>query len=195
MDFLDSIESASNIYDSYTAFTGSRKAKKIAKHQQSTYLYEASLNRQIGEFNAEIIDVMGQETVTGIAYETRRILGEQRASFSGRGITMEGSPMFVMGNTQTMGSKKAQEASFNSQVNKMNTLYAAERASANAMSRAESAQMQAKSAQMDTNRQLIGQFKNLKSGVGAIKDVANVASFITGSGSKVVSGFLNLLGM
>jgi len=94
-----------------------------SRDQQSFYEEQSALNRQIGAFNAEVAMRTGIESVDAIAQMTRRLVGQQRASFAGRGISMDGSPMMILGETITMGSKKAQEAYFNAEVQATNARY------------------------------------------------------------------------
>jgi hypothetical protein len=99
---------------------GTFKARQQSLQQQSFYNEQASVNRALGAFNAEVALRTGEETVEGIALMTRRLLGQQRAAFAGRGISLEGSPMMLLGETITMGAKQAQQAYFNSEVQAVN---------------------------------------------------------------------------
>jgi hypothetical protein len=102
---------------------GAFKARQQSQQQQSFYNEQASINRALGAFNAEVALRTGEETVEGIALMTRKLLGQQRAAFAGRGISLEGSPMMLLGETITMGSKQAQQAYFNSEVQAVNARY------------------------------------------------------------------------
>lgn len=102
---------------------GSVRGIEVSREQEGYYMRQAEINRQIGQFNYEVSMRQGKESVDAIATATRRLLGEQRASFAGRGIDLEGSPMMILGETLTMGSKQAQEAYFNAEVQATNALY------------------------------------------------------------------------
>lgn len=102
---------------------GAFSSAKGSHQQQSFYEEQAALNRQIGAFNAEVAMRTGTESVDAIAQMTRKMIGQQRASFASRGISLEGSPMMILGETLTMGSKKAQEAYFNAEVQATNARY------------------------------------------------------------------------
>jgi hypothetical protein len=102
---------------------GAFKAAQQSRRQQSFYEEQASVNRAIGAFNAEVAVRTGEEAVEGTALMTRKLLGQQRAAFAGRGISLEGSPMMLLGETITMGSKQAQQAYFNAEVQAVNAKY------------------------------------------------------------------------
>ncbi len=142
---------------------GSSSSSKASKRQAAIYEEQARLNRQIGAFNAQISEASGIEAVNAIAKQTKRTLGEQKVAFSNRGISLEGSPMFVLGDTLTMGSEKAQEAYFNSQVQKINYQYAALGATATATARAEEAKYAGLQSTITAAQQVMGVLSNLNS--------------------------------
>ena len=148
---------------------GAARSRNAANRQSDYYDREAALNRRIGAFNAEIAERIGAESVRGIAQQTKRILGAQKNEFARRGIAMEGSPMFVMGETITMGSKTAQEAYFNAQVNKVNAYHSAYRASAADMARAEDARMSAMTSNIGIFQQFLGGARAVTWAFGAFK--------------------------
>jgi hypothetical protein len=102
---------------------GAFKAREQSLKQQSYYDEQSEINRSIGAFNAEVELRTGAEAAEGIALMTRKLLGQQRAAFAGRGISLEGSPMMLLGETVTMGSKQAQQAYFNAEVQAVNAKY------------------------------------------------------------------------
>lgn len=118
---------------------GSFSSINASNRQATIYDEQAELNRQIGAFNAQMSELSGIDAVHAIAKQTKRMLGDQKSAFSSRGITLEGSPMFVLGDTLSMGTEKSQEAYFNAQVQKVNYQYAALGATATATSKAEEA--------------------------------------------------------
>jgi hypothetical protein len=154
---------------------GAFSSKNASNRQASIYEEQSALNRQIGAFNAEIAEKTGVEAVRAIAQQTKRVIGQQMVAFANRGITMEGSPMLVLGETLTMGSKHAQETYFNAEVKKINYLYAAQGASANAASAAESATAKATSSTIDIFKQFTEGAKLLQS---------SLSSGVTNSGDK-----------
>lgn len=141
---------------------GTFSGRNAYNHQATVYEEQAALNKQIGLFNAEVAERTGVESVKAIAKHTKRLVGEQMVSFSNRGITMEGSPMFVLGDTVSMGSQQAQEAYFNAEVNKVNALYRAYGASTEASARAESAKGSAMAKSLDIFNQFMEGAKMLK---------------------------------
>jgi len=160
---------------------GSFSARNTYNRQAAHYEREAALNSQIGAFNAEVAERTGSESVAAIAHQTKKILGAQRNEFARRGISMEGSPMFVMGETITMGSKQAQEAYFNAQVRKTNALYASYGATATASANAERAHGGA----MQENFNIFKQFKqgaqNLRSSMAIQENQQSFRSLMFGN--------------
>lgn len=116
MNFSNLVSAGLGLFGAFSSTKGSRE-------KQSFYDEQASINKAIGAFNAEVAVRSGNASVSAIAQMTRRLVGEQRALFAGRGITLEGSPMMIIGDTITMGAKKAQEAYFNSEVEATNARY------------------------------------------------------------------------
>jgi hypothetical protein len=118
---------------------GLSQSRKAYKRQEQHYNQQEEMNRQIGAFNAQVAERVGAENAAAIAMQTKRTLGEQRVEFARRGVSMEGSPMFVMGETMTMGAKQVQQAYFDGQVNKINAQFNAYTASSHDMARADNA--------------------------------------------------------
>ena len=119
-------------------FANNRK-RQLYQQQQGYYEWEAEINRRIGQLNAQAAEYSGKQAVSAIAAQTKKILGKQLVEFSNRGIELEGSPSFVMGETETMGSREAQNAYFNAQVEKLNYQYRAKAAAMGAQNRADEA--------------------------------------------------------
>jgi hypothetical protein len=138
-------------------------SKNESDRQATLYEQQAALNRQIGAFNAEVAQRSGVEAVNAVALQTKRLVGEQLLSFANRGISMEGSPMYVIGDTITMGSKRAQEEYFNSEVKRINYLFAAQGASATASAAAESASYHSLSKSVDIFKTFLEGAKLMKS--------------------------------
>jgi hypothetical protein len=150
---------------------GAFRSRNASNRQATIYEEQAALNRRIGQFNAEIAEKAGIESVQAVAQQTKRLLGAQMVAFSHRGISLEGSPMFVLGDTLTMGSKQAQEAYFNAEVSKTNYLYGAQSAVAQASSAAESARFKAMSSSLDI-------FKSFLQGAQMLKSQASIGGDI-----------------
>ncbi|NCB00834.1 MAG: hypothetical protein EOM67_01535 [Spirochaetia bacterium] len=142
------------------------KARKQYKSQESAFKEQAALNMHIGAFNAAVAEHAGEEESTAIFNETKRIYGEQRVKFAQMGIEMSGSPMFVMGETLSMGMKKYQESKFNTNVNMMNTRYAAIAATSTAKANAESARWGARGENVNI-------FKDVLQGVKMLSSMAS----------------------
>lgn len=130
-------------------FAGLSK-QAIYRQQENSYLQQAELNRQIGEFNAAAVERTGTQNIRAIVEQTKRLMGYQINLLTNRGISLEGSPMFVLGDTKTMGMQRAQEAYFNTQVAKVNSQYAAFSATQRALSMAEEAKYGQYGAVFDT---------------------------------------------
>jgi hypothetical protein len=150
---------ASTAVGMFSAFQSSEAAER----QADMYNQQAALNRGVGAFNVLTAQRNGVESVKGVALQTKRLLGEQMVSFSNRGISMEGSPMYVLGDTLTMGAQHAQEQYFNAEVQKINYEYAAEGASATAMANAENARYKAMSSTLDIFRTFVDGAKTMGS--------------------------------
>lgn len=149
------------------------KARQGYKEQEASYSEQAALNQNIGAFNARVAEIVGRETCSAINTETRRMIGEQRARFAQMGISMSGSPMFVMGDTLTMGNKKVQEAQFHTEVDKTNHFYAALSATATAKANANQAKWGARSENVNIIRDVMQGMKMMNAGssAGALPDI------------------------
>jgi hypothetical protein len=175
---------------------GSFSSRNAANRQATYSEQEAALNRRIGAFNAEIAERTGAESVQAIARQTKRTIGAQKNEFARRGISMEGSPMFVMGDTLTMGSKQAQEAYFNAQVNKINALHGAYKYSSADMKRAEDSRMSAMSSNIDIFKQFIEGARGINSAFAAAKATQPTGSRLVNSAfqqqGQSLSGLLGI---
>lgn len=140
------------------------RRRSIYRKQSGYYEWEAQLNRDIGALNAQAAQYSGEQAVSAIAAQTKKILSRQLVEFSNRGIELDGSPMFVMGEAETMGSRAAQNAYFNAQVEKLNYLYKAEAAVRAAKNKAEESQYSSYSSMIDG-------IKGMKQGLDLAKSV------------------------
>lgn len=166
MDVLDNILALGNIG---LSLYGNRQARSRFRKNMNVYQEQILINQEIGAFNATIADMTGREQVSAIALETKRLISEQRASFANRGIEFAGSPVFVLGDTYSMGSKKAQEAYFNAQVQKTNAQYNA----LTAMKHAEIKMEEAKWGARQQNLQLAQNIPSYLETVGNIFNIGN----------------------
>lgn len=144
-------------------FLSAFKKRSLYSEQASSYERQAEINRQIGAFNARAADIKTAETIQTYALNTRNVMDQQLLSFSNRGISLEGSPMLMLGETMTMGSKQAQEAAFDIQVKKINYQFAAQSAIAEANAKREIADYGAKSATTDIITQTLQSWGLVKS--------------------------------
>lgn len=94
--------------------------KNAYRAQENTYVQQAEINRKIGLLNAEVADRTGTETTYAIIRQTKKMLGSNIVAWGNRGVSLEGSPMLVLGEIATMGEAEAQNAYFNAQVQKIN---------------------------------------------------------------------------
>jgi len=78
--------------------------------------------------------------------------------------------MFIVGDTLTMGSKKAQEAYFNAQIQKTNYQYAAAGASSTAAANAENAAFKAKSETFNIFSRILNGAQTVPQMIGNIFD-------------------------
>lgn len=143
-------------------FANNRK-RQIYRQQQGFYEWEAGINQRIGQLNAQAAEFSGNQAVEAITAQTKKILGKQIIEFSNRGITLEGSPMFVMGETVTMGAREAQNAYFNAQVDKINYLYRAESAARSAQNRADEAKYGSYASMLDSIKSIKDGFQLMNS--------------------------------
>jgi len=175
MDMLDDLL---NIGAIATRFISQNQIKGISKQQVNAYLREAALNKQIGTFNSEVANRTGMAAVQGIMHETSQLLSKQVNIMSNRGISLEGSPMLVLGETVAMGEKKAQEAMFNANVRGINHQFSAEIAAQHAITRAETANANA----------MIQSLNQAKTAVDSIKLLSSMG------GGNPVTGLINGIG-
>jgi hypothetical protein len=159
---------------------GSLVSRNAYNRQATLYEEQGALNRQLGRFNAEVSERTGLESVKAITEQTKKVLGEQALAFSNRGISLEGSPMFVLGETVTMGSKQAQEAYFNAEVQKVNALYASYGATSTASAQSESARGNAMVRSFDIFKGFLQGAKVMKSSM-VVNDSKNIFDISTWS--------------
>lgn len=129
---------------------GNISSRNAYRQQENSYLQQAELNKRIGQFNAEVAERTGTETMYAIVEQTKKLMGKQIVEFGNRGIDLDGSPMLVLGETATMGSAMAQSAYFNAQVQKVNYQLGASNAVNAALNGAEQARYGALSSMMNT---------------------------------------------
>lgn len=115
----------SEILNTGIGLMSSSNSQNALDHMSAEYRNMAIVNAQIGKFNADVYERLGQETSDAIAKNVARALGTQRAEFARSGFSLEGSPMIVMAETVNEGSKRAQDAVFNAEVKRINTLFEA----------------------------------------------------------------------
>ena len=108
MDILGSIGNIMSLGSFAINLFANNRKRQLYQQQQGYYEWEAEINRRIGQLNAQAAEYSGKQAVSAIAAQTKKILGKQLVEFSNRGIELEGSPSFVMGETETMGSREAQ---------------------------------------------------------------------------------------
>jgi len=128
---------------------GYTKTKSAAQKMEMHYYKEAALNKQAGEFNAEVLALAGKKNLDISAQKTRAIVSAQKNEFAKRGVTLDGSAAFVIQNTIDKGWQEATEIAFNTRVDIANTLFASERASAHALAKQADAQAISKQADID----------------------------------------------
>lgn len=131
---------------------GNISSRNAYRRQENSYVQQAELNQRIGQFNAEIAERAGSESMYAILENTKRLMGKQIVEFGNRGIDLEGSPMLVIGETATMGAAEAQSAYFNAQVQKVNYKLGAQNAVNTALNGAENAKYGAMSSMLNTAR-------------------------------------------
>lgn len=168
---MDILEAALGIGSFGLSLFGSISARNAARRQEVSYNEQAALNRKIGQFNAMIAERTGQIRMQAAIEMTKKTLASQIVEFSNRGVSLEGSPMLVLGETQTMGEAHAQEEYFNSQVNKINALYGAWTASKTAENNAENARYSALTSMVNTA-------KSVKQGIDLAKSMMNNSSTV-----------------
>jgi len=156
------------VRDGRRATNHHKLAAQTAEWQAESSRSQASLNRKLGEFNASIAMRVGAGRARSTALMTRALIAEQRVTFASRGITSEGSPMLVMGETYSMGSRKVQEEWFNANVHAFQAHNAADAAVAQNLAMASNAVAQA------------GQ-QNVQAG-GALRDTIGLAKQIAMQG-------------
>ena len=143
-------------------FANQRKGA-LSRDQSSFYEWEAALNERIGDLNAKATEFTGEQAISAIAAQTKAIMSKQIVEFSNRGIELDGSPMLIIGDTYTMGSKHAQNISFNSQVQKANYMLQANVAVNAAKAKAEEAKFAAYGSMVDSVKGVMSGFNLLNS--------------------------------
>lgn len=147
-----------------TSLYGAVTSRNAYNKQADVYEEQARLNREIGSFNAQVAVRTGNEAATNIFKQTQRLVGDQMAAYTKRNVALEGSSLFVIGDTIAMGSDQAQEAYFNAEVSRVNALYGANQAAMNAKAHAESARGLAKSKTLEIFSSLTNAYTGYKSG-------------------------------
>lgn len=137
--------------------------RNIYRSQQNDYEAQAEINQRIGAFNAQVAEMTGTQSVYLVAEQSRKLLGRQINTLTAKGISLTGSPLFVLGETKTMGERGVQEAYFNAQVTKTNHEYAALSATQAARARAEEAKYGQYGAMLDTVKSVYNGANLLKS--------------------------------
>lgn len=130
---------------------------------ENSYTQQRAINARIGALNAQVAQRTGSESMYAIIAQTKKALGSQIVEFSNRGIELDGSPMFVMGETATMGQAKAQQVVFDSKVNEINYQISAENAMSSASSLGNAAKYSALSSMMNTARSVYDGYTLMKS--------------------------------
>lgn len=143
------------------------EAKSAAQQQSADYELQAEINRQIGAFNAQVAEITGEDAVAAIADETAQLLGRQRVAFARHGIEMVGTPYFVLGDTYRMGQRKAQQAYFNAQVQKINAQHTADTAVASSKASASNYSYQALSHTLNLFQNFMDGVQMVQSHIGA----------------------------
>lgn len=146
---------------------GSNKARAAAEQQSADYQIQAEINRQIGAFNAQVAEITGEDAVSAIADETSKLIGKQKVAFARHGIEMVGTPYFVLGETYRMGLKKAQQAYFNAQVQKINAQHTAATAVAASKASASNYSYQALSHTLNLFQNFMDGVQMVQSHIGA----------------------------
>lgn len=153
----------------------------LLREQGSSFARQAEINMQIGRFNADISERNGINASYAIAAQTKKLLAKQINNMANRGVTMEGSPLFVLGEIETMGENRAQEAMFNSQVQKINYQYSALAAASKANGMAEQAHYASLGALVDTA-------KSVRDGVRMMNSMFNSPASTMSNGANSVIG-------
>jgi hypothetical protein len=189
---MESLDELLNLGSIATRLITSQKAKGISKQQESAFLREAVLNKRIGIFNSEVANRTGMASVIGIMHETSSIMGKQIMAFSNRGISLEGSPMMVLGETVAMGEKRAQEAMFNADVQAINYRFHAEIAEQHALNGAEKAKASAMMQNINQAKTTMDSLKLLSS-MGGGNPITGLVNGVTNGLSSIGTIFKGLM--
>jgi len=142
-------------------------SKKASEKSEMHYYREAALNRQIGAFNARVIEYAGDRNIETLARKTRAIVSAQKNEFARRGITLDGSAACVVQETINLAREEALNIAFNTKVEKTNALFAAEGASARARAGASQALFQGKQAELGLFQTFLTGLKGIGGAMGA----------------------------
>lgn len=145
-----------------------KHTREAANRQKQEYERQLSINRQIAKFNNRALDFTSNIQVGKIQGETERVLKSEIATFRSRGVSLEGSPMFVLGETANMGAAKIQELLFNTEVKKKNMELSAEVNAAAARAGAESANIMASEARIGMISNAMKSMKGIIGGIGQV---------------------------
>lgn len=178
-----------------TKLFANNRIRGLSRQQQESYLREAALNLQIGKLNSDVAEKTGMLLVQGIQEQTKRTIHTQVNIMRDRGIDLDGSPMLILGETATMGDKKAQEAMFNSMVQQYNYQLSAETAAQHAYSNAGKAyanSMQAMMSNINTVKQGWNIINSIsKTSENPIGGLVSGVSEIGNTIDKIFSGLLS----
>jgi hypothetical protein len=141
---------------------GAFRARSISNRQEEFFNRQADFNMAVGEFNAQVAERSGYENAVTIAEQTREVLGAQIAEFNRRGISIEGSPQFILSKTVNIGRRGAKNAFFDAEV----AAYNARQNAANAASQARMNAVQAGSMAMN---QTFNIFRTMLSGMNIMR--------------------------
>ena len=84
---------------------------------------KSRLNESLGHFNSEISSKTKNKVNRSVGQRINKMLMEYRCSIFGSESAMKGSPMFVTGNTLTMGNEASQEQFFDDEIKDINQKY------------------------------------------------------------------------
>jgi hypothetical protein len=141
---------------------GASRAKALADRQEAFYNREASFNAAVGEFNAQVAARSGYENAVTISEQTKEVLGMQLAEFNRRGVSLEGSPQFILAKTVNTGLRGAKNALFEAGVTAYN-------ARQNASNIASQGRMMASQAGAESMNQTFNLFRTMVSGMNVLK--------------------------
>lgn len=147
-------------------FIGNNNKRKAAQEQERNYREQQRAALEVGDFNAAGIRITGtiqaKEQLRAIDVTKKKAINTFRA----RGISLEGSPMFVLGDIDLMGDRQVQETLFNTAVNRYNAIFNAEASAHNLYAAAEQAHYQANAARLAMIQQGLQLGMGMMNGMG-----------------------------